>query len=200
MFDDRQISLRLLGVKDVKRNGEKIVKDNKTLIFYEGDSFEYSNTRPSDQVNLSNLNEVEKYCNKFLSNLGFSEKKFRLYSYKKESEAIQLQYVEQHRGYLIFSNEIIVVVSQNGITNLNFKFSNLKGFDYDEKIVPAYEILLRHYVKGNEVITNIDIGFDLTNLEKGKSYSSKPPIWRIKTSDGAIRSFNAADGSEIFDA
>lgn len=182
--------------------GTTVSKGSKSLTFKDSCSFTYVDSNPAETVNLKDKEKIIKYCVKFLNRLELPVSEF----YTDDDEyitrpdgSIHIVLNEKYNNHIIFSNEFKMDVSANGITRLECKLVKVDRNQSTKikNIVPAYQILLRHYIGNKDtVITDIDIGFDCTYVEKGKS-SITYPVWRVRTQDGKKpRFFSAMDGAE----
>lgn len=182
------------------------ISGTRTLTFTSGNSFTYIDKKPDQKVDIIHISETEKYVRKFLKDKNIDNSSYVLDAEPvKQGSEVVFNFTEKYKDFLVFDNYLKAVVSENGVTRLEVRHKEIKGFSADKvrDISAAYQILLEHF-NGDEntVITDVDIGYrdDTVNLEQeGLQSSEQLPVWRIKVKGTAepIRYFGASDGKEI---
>ncbi|MDR1439565.1 MAG: two-component system regulatory protein YycI [Clostridiales bacterium] len=115
----------------------------------------------------------------------------------------RLFYVQRHGGKPVFDSTVAVSVSASGgISAIEVRHRAIKDVSQDRQmsVVPAYQVVLKHYAGGGQAIRSIDIGF-MGQDEPSESplvESEEGAVWRVRTDDGGERFFEAAYGDEIF--
>lgn len=202
------ITSRLMG--ESFRNEAEAAKDNeiihgtKRLQFGSDSSFTYKDSNPAEKLNITGKEKAEKYVSELIKDLKLPvNSKYILY--KSDSNAdnsYSVTFVEKYNDFLIFNNSVEATVSSSGIHSLDYKFRKIgkNGFVKDtEKVLPAYQILLKNFNSGSKtVITNIDLGFSTSKASQDTKGLLESPVWRIKTKDSPVPlDFNAYTGAAI---
>lgn len=203
-YDRETIAAKLLGFVPSGGigDGDVLEKDGKKLVFRESSFFVYTDTAPSDEVEIEDLESTKSYIGKFLDRLGINAANYKLDSYVRNPDgSCTFMFTEKYRNFLVYDNSIKLTASQKGITYLESRHRKIKGFAAGSmRIMPAYQVLLKNFGEGDEnvVITGIDIGFKgYIKEEDNMQQFSQGPAWRVTTSNGDIRYFKASDGEEI---
>ncbi|RCX09088.1 regulatory protein YycI of two-component signal transduction system YycFG [Anaerobacterium chartisolvens] len=205
VLDREAVASVLLGkgfALPAKIQDDELLYDDKILKFINSGEFEYTDKSPDDYIDIQNIDKAEKYCRNFLSNLLLPVTDYALDTYKINSDkTVTFTFYEKYKSFFIFSNRAEITLSAKGVTRLECRVIGKKSLENTRSsisIVPAYQILLRHFSKGsNTVIQDIEIGFLCTYLNGESSYSSIPPVWRIIVQGEGPRYFSAFDGHEI---
>jgi regulatory protein YycI of two-component signal transduction system YycFG len=178
--------------------GKEISSNSKRVIFTDNISFTYTDSLPGDKVETSDKDKTIKYCIKFLDKLKLPVSEYHVDKYIKQDDGtVNIVFKEIYNDYIIFSNDFQIEVSNNGIKKLKCRLIKVNGEQSKgNSIVPAYQILLRHYTESKNTITGIDIGFICEYRQEGIS-STISPVWRISTEEDGERYFSTVDGSII---
>ncbi len=209
ILDTAALLERLLGLRpDIsigsEAGGEGNAYENgpKKLTVTGPNSFTYTDEKPEEHANITDLEECEKYLKKFLK-----EKKLDKTSYvpdgmpERQEDGVVFTYLEKYRGFLVYDNALKAVVSEKGVTYLEVSSREITRLSAEaiRDISTAYQVLLQNF-DGSEktVITSIDLGYkDFASLEENRlEFSEQLPVWRIKV-NGVDRFFGASDGKEI---
>ena len=113
---------------------------------------------------------------------------------------LKIHYIMIYDDALIFDNEIIVLLSGDGrILEIIGNYREIKKFSDSEpmKVIPPYQILLKHYNESEQVIQRIELGFMDQSKESHFVESEEGAVWRIRLEDGTERFFEATYGEEI---
>lgn len=198
----------LLGIEPAKEDSEAAEKETfengqSRLTFTGPNSFTYENGNPADTVDISNLNETEKYLKKFLKDRKLDNSFYVLDGTPEVREdGVVYTYLEKDKGFLVYDNYLKATVTKKGVTYLEVSHRQITGFSSEKisDISTAYQILLEHF-DGSEktVITAIDLGYRDVGDEEQNSLQSieQLPVWRIKIQGAQPRYFGASDGKEI---
>ncbi len=206
VLDREPVAAGLLGkgfdLPDEIENDDELLYDDKMLKFRNSGEFEYTDKSPDGYIDIQNIGKAEKYCRNFLSDLLLPVTDYTLDTYKINSDkTVTFTFYEKYKSFFIFSNKAEITLSSKGVIRLECSVigkKSLENTDSSISIVPAYQILLRHFSKAsNTVIQDIEIGFLCTYLNGENSYSSIPPVWRIIIEGEEPRYFSAFDGHEI---
>jgi regulatory protein YycI of two-component signal transduction system YycFG len=186
---------------NMKKNLE-IAEGSKKLVFRDRNFFAYTDEKPSGQLDMSDKDEMEKYLREFLKDLGLHISNYEVDWFSRNAdEGATFVFTEKYGKYLVFDNYTRVMVTKNGITNLECRYSRVKGLSKElTKIMPAYKVLLKNFSTGEGLaIINIDFGFKGYEPEGETLQYSEAPAWRVRLKDGTSRYFKASDGDEIAD-
>ena len=195
-FDRNLIAQQLLetqGINDKINENESFQRGSKSLTFLSKNSFVYIDNEPKQIININEKANAEKYVKEVLDKLKLPYIDLYLDAYEfNNDKSITLTFTEKYNKYLIFDNNAKVTVTDKGITSMNCKFVKVKGFETNKiDIIPAYQILLREFLKGsNGVIISIDLGYE-SFIENATKESSNNPVWRIKLKDGTQRIYKS---------
>lgn len=205
-FDRVKIAKNLLGNIDVNLNdlddGRVLTYDSKALSFESNNTLRYTDSQPSDTVDISSIDKVKKYLKKITDGIGLQLSVYDIDLYSiNEDGSITIEFVQTYKDFFVYDNYIKATVTKNGITEMKCSNKRVKGFSTGKavKIMPAYQVLLKNFGKGDEsVITNIDLGYKgIINMEKDMKESREVPVWRVKIQDGTKRYFTTGNGDEI---
>jgi hypothetical protein len=108
---------------------------------------------------------------------------------------------QKKEGFWLYSNYVEVAISQNGITYLKYNNRNAKEISGSQKIVPAYQILVKNLIDDSgTVISKIDLGFGEQVVGDDTKVLDDIPVWRItaKKSEKIVeRYFKVYNGEEV---
>jgi len=199
-YDRRAIGEKLLG-KDVFKGIElqedaEYTSGDRSLIFQAGNIVIYNNKNPADDVDISDLKKVRKYAENFINSLDLPMNEY--FSEKNNADgSITIYYKQRYKGFLIFYNEAEVTITEKGITSFRCKLIKPLEITSSRKVVPAYQILLKHFVKGdNTIITSIDLGF-AASFHESSVQVSEALVWRIGIEGQKPMYFNAMNAERI---
>ncbi len=200
---------KLLGRQFLNEAGSDVqentfVEGTKKLTFTGSNSFTYADASPAESVGIARAAEAEEYIQKFLKDKGLDNPTYMQDGEPvRDSDGITFNYIEKYKGFLVFDNYLTVKVSAKGVTYLEVRHKQIKGFSPDKvnDIAAAYQVLLENFT-GDEkaVITSVDMGYKdaVDSGENGLQFSEQLPVWRIKVKDSEKpRYFSASDGKEI---
>ncbi|MCR4436311.1 MAG: two-component system regulatory protein YycI [Clostridiales bacterium] len=186
---------------DEMKNGKAMAEGSRSLVFNSDHSLAYSDSRPQENLDISNRENVEKSLAKYLDLLGLPASAYFVDSYKAGPDgSITVIYREKFKGYIVFENYLEITAGKSGVLRLQCEYKKIENLKKSgSRIIPAYQILLKEYgpEMGPAVITNIDLGFKESRLEQDMKEIYKQPVWRIRTGDGSERFFKASNGEEI---
>lgn len=199
-FDRRKIGEKLLGVK-ISADGElgdgfEYTSGDRSLKFQPGNVIIYNDKNPSDNVDIYDIRKIRKYAESFIKDLDIPANQYFAEKYNSDG-SITLYYKQKYKGFLIFYNEAEVTITEKGITGFRCKFIKPLGIAAAKKIVPAYQILLKHFDGGdNTVITSIDAGF-VGSFHQSSVQASEALVWRIGIDGQKPLYFNAVNAEKI---
>jgi len=186
--------------KDYIEDKEELSEGSRKVTFLGSSWFKYSDENPSEHIDIFDRDEAEKYVKSFLSGLGLYIPQYKLDNFVVNPDnSITFHYIEKKNGFLVFDNFTVVTLAGGGVSSLEYKHREIKGFTSDSlPVLPAYKILLKNFSYGENItITGIDIGFKGYKPEQEIKEYSEAPAWRITIKGGTPRFFKASDGEEI---
>jgi regulatory protein YycI of two-component signal transduction system YycFG len=166
----------------------------------------------NSDLDLNNTRNLEKHSRDYLLSRGIKVPNFILdrcfkninnsLQNSSSDETVTLIFIEKFKNFLIFDNEISLIISKRGIQSAISTVKRIKGFTKTNSLImPAHQVLLKKFYNEKDiVIKSIDIGFkgfDGGNEELESKETSQSPAWRITTGDGREIFLKAYDGEEI---
>ncbi len=204
-FNIDEIIQKLSG--DAKLNtdalvqGNAIVKGEKKISLEGNNVLVYENANPSENVDVNNMDEVEKYARKFLSDIGIKVSAYRLDRQSRdETGEVSLHYIEKFGKHFVYDSYINVVIGERGVKSLIFSKKNFKKLSSGTvNVMPAHQVLLKNFNNKGEniVIVAMDIGYKSFAEEAETVEAQEWPKWRIVFEDGTERYFSAVNGEEF---
>ena len=203
-FNRERIVQKLMGIpglsaEEISSSMELTAGDRK-LVFTDENSFVFSDSAPAGSMDISGKDGTEKLLRGFLEDIGLKVTGFRLDGYiQNDDGSVTCIFTEKYKKFMVFDNYIRVVVSGNGVSRIECKYRNVKGFSQDKvKVMPAHLVLLKNFGYGeNTTVTGISIGFKGYGAEQNVMEYSEGPAWRITVKGSRPRYFKASDGEEI---
>lgn len=199
-YDRKAVVEKLLGkevLADIElQEGFEYTYGDRSLIFQPGNIMIYSNKSPADDINISDLKKVRKYAENFINSLALPINEY--FSEKSNADgSITIYYKQRYKGFLIFYNEAEITITEKGITSFRCKLIKPLEISSSKKIVPAYQILLKHFLKGdNTIITSIDLGF-AASFHESSVQASEALVWRIGIEGQEPLYFNAVNAERM---
>lgn len=193
LMDTGNINIDLL-----EQSGE-MIKGSKKLRLESGNTIIFSDENPMQSINLSNLKSVKKHVVDFLRKLRLPISEYYLYAVRKNSDnSVTLLFNERYKDYLIYYNQAEVLVTDRGIAGVRISFVKPKQLkSLKNKIVPAYKVLLKNFIKGNKnEITGMDLGF-LCSYHEKSMLASEGLVWRVIVDGKKEMYFNASTAEII---
>lgn len=187
IIDKDLIIKRFFGdVKYIEENFNDSINavcGNKKLVIEKVNTFVYNNSDPQETIYLTDSKRVQSYLANLFSEINVSFEKF--YFDKQEEIADgQKKYTFRQKkdGFWLYSNYVEVAISKNGITYLKYNNRSAKEVTEGQKIMPAYQILIKNLIsdKGT-VINQIDLGFGEQFMGKDTKVIDDIPVWRVTT-------------------
>jgi len=205
-IDRKQVLDKLLGenvisLDNIKKNNS-FSKDAKTVTFLEKHIFTYDDYNPQGNIDISNKVKTEKYVRSFIKDLNLNSSEFYLDDYYiNPDKSITYAFYEKYKGYLLYNSFITVMISKNGITNIQCGLIKVNNLNYtDTKIIPAYTVLLKNFTDGkNTIIKSIDLGYRGSYTAVSQTEFSENLVWRVKMGDGTVQRFSINNGTKLPD-
>jgi len=191
---------------DVDLDTERLVQENdiimgeKKITLKEGNVLAYENANPSGNVNVNNMDEVEKCAKKFLSDIGIKISAYKLdRQSRNEAGEVSLHYIEKYGKHLVYDSYVDIVIGEKGVRSLSYSKKNFKKLSSDSvNVMPAHQVLLKNFNKDdNVVIVTMDIGYKSFAEEDETVETQEWPKWRIVFEDGTESYFSAVNGDEF---
>ena len=164
--------------------------------------FHYRFEEQPERITMISIDETDSELRAALKVRGIDlsafEKDFEMWD---EHGNLKIRYVMRFNDSLIFDNEIVIFLNGNGqILEIIGNYREIKSFSENDpmKVIPPYQILLKHYYKPDQVISKIELGFMDQSKESHFIESEEGAVWRIRLEDGTERFFEATYGDEIF--
>ena len=172
------------------------------------ESLRYHNPNPDENLNVSSIPALDAAVRKLMRETGIDLANFKLdYSSENSREyavgdGYFLQYVLEYDGNLVFDSNVNVTVTRGGgISSIHINYREIKSAlgEKHMKVVPAYQVILKNYHNGGDVIASINLGFMGQNTARDNPYveSEEGAVWRVRLIDGSERFFEATYGDEI---
>lgn len=184
-LDRNSIATKLLGGQfEVSSLGDEYQQGGRRLRFVSDTQFEYSDTQPNSDMDLSNDDRARKAALGFLKNTGILDTgKYVVDGLKRNQDgSVTVAFVESYEGYLIFDNYCLVTLDQKGVRQLLYGKLQVNGFTVKSgERFEAYQALLAYFKMGsNAVITAIDSGYKLEDaMMDGVEFVEMLPAWRV---------------------
>lgn len=177
-----------------------------------GASFVYRNAAPSEGIGMADAAALDSGVRAALAAKGVDLSQFALDSaaaadgggeWSGGGGGAELCYAQKYKGKLVFDSTVCVTVSASGgISEISVRRRGIKDDSQGRlmSVVPAYQVVLKHYAESGQAIRSIDIGFMGQNAPADGSFveSEEGAVWRVRTEGGGERFFEAAYGDEIF--
>jgi len=203
-FDIDKIIQKLSGDGALKTDmlvqGNDIIIGEKKIALKEGNVLVYENMNPSASVDVYNMDEVEKYAKKFLSDIGIKISAYKLdRQSRNEAGEVSLHYIEKFGKHFVYDSYIDIVIGEKGVKSLNYSKKNFKKLSSDAvNVMPAHQVLLKNLNKEeNVVIVAIDIGYKSFAKDDETVETQEWPKWRIVFEDGTESYFSAVNGDKF---
>lgn len=187
--------------EDIKA-GSSLTKGSRKITINPDNTLVYTNDTPSDNIDLSNREKLEKQVKKLASNAGIKISAYMLDDYIANPDgSISLVFIEKYKKFPVYGNRLAITVVSEGIRSIEFNCRKIKGLIRESpvKVIPVYQILLKEYNTGKSaVILKIDLGYrGMAGHDPEMLESSEGPVWRIVTREDGARYFEAGTGKEI---
>lgn len=186
---------------DVLVQEKMIVKGEKKISLEDSNVLVYEDANPSENVNVNNMDEVEKYARKFLSDIGIKISSYRLDRQNRDKAGeVSLHFIEKFGKHYVYDSYINVVISERGVKSLIFSKKNIKKLSSGTvNVMPAHQVLLKNFNSRGEniIIVAMDIGYKSFAEEAEAVETQEWPKWRIVFEDGTERYFSAVNGDEF---
>lgn len=204
-LDRAKIAAVILGDKTISVDSQKenieLVSGNKVLKYKGFNNLIYTNAKPTEKINISNRNEVEKCLKNFLNSLDIPASEYYTDEYKINSDGnISVVLRDKYKKLVFFDNCATFVVSKEGIISLDCTFRKIiKPTTKKYPIIAVYEILLKNFnINKNIIITGIDLGWYIGDKNEADiKGASAQTAWRIITKEGEKFYFNAYSGDRL---
>lgn len=175
---------------------------NKKLVIEKVNTFVYNNSDPKEAVYLADTKRVQSYLANLFKEMKVPFEKFYFDKTEETSEGQKIYTFRQKKeGFWLYSNYVEVAISKNGITYLKYNNRNAKEITGRQKIVPAYQILVKNLTDDSgTVISKIDLGFGEQFVGDDTKVLDDIPVWRItaKKSEKIVeRYFKVYNGEEV---
>jgi len=182
-------------------------RGDKKIVFNSDTEFIFTDKNPSSVVNVDSVERAQKYVWKMLEDAGLLSRGYIVDELQKNKDgSVSVTYIESFDGMLIFDNYCSVIVTDKGITQIEYCKRQIIGFSPQiaENQADAYQVLLSHFTEASSVvITGIDIGYKYScdNMMEHVQSTEKLPLWRVKIK-GKVKplylgDFNALEQPEI---
>jgi regulatory protein YycI of two-component signal transduction system YycFG len=175
---------------------------NKKLVIEKANTFVYNNSDPREAFYLTDSKRVQNQLANLFKEMKIPFEKFYFDKTEETSEGQKIYTFRQKKeGFWLYSNYVEVAISQNGITYLKYNNRNAKEISGSQKIVPAYQILVKNLIDDSgTVISKIDLGFGEQVVGDDTKVLDDIPVWRItaKKSEKIVeRYFKVYNGEEV---
>lgn len=168
------------------------------------ESLRYFNAAPYENLNAVTAAALDTAVRKVFAEWGIGLSGFITdYTWDTGDGGYIFDYVYEYDGSLVFDNNISVTVNgEGGISEVTINYREIKSASSANlmKVIPAYQVVLKNYYGGGDIITSINIGFMGQNTVRDNPFveSVEGAVWRVRLDDGSDRYFEAAYGDEIF--
>lgn len=163
--------------------------DGKKLVFSSGTKFVFINDKPGSEVDISKDDEVKKFAQKYMRDMGLIDGKYIMDELKRsQAGSVAVTFIEDYNGLLVYDNYCTATITGKGITRLEYGKLQIVGFTPErvQDLAAAYQVLLANYKEGGKhVITSIDIGYKFSEGYSMDAIQSVEllPVWRVKIKD-----------------
>ncbi|MCX7747143.1 MAG: two-component system regulatory protein YycI [Clostridia bacterium] len=205
-FDMKTAAKGLFGsekpINTLVSGGDPIINESKSVTLRKDNTLVYTDKSPAEAISLSNKYELEQYGRTIIKKMGFNSSEYYLDRYTEtigENKSITLTFRQNYKRFIVFDNYITATITEKGLTYLECSYKEPANISSrNEKVVPAYKILLDNMSSGNKaVIISIDVGFKSGYDEAKETNLMGGLVWRIKLEDGIDKYYSAIDGEEI---
>lgn len=205
-FDKDLIIKRFFGevkyIEEIFDESINAVCGSKKLVIEKVNTFVYNNSDPEEGDYLTDFKKVQSYLADLFKSINLSFEKF-YFDKMEDMEDGQKKYTfRQKKGeFWLYSNYVEVTVSKNGITYLKYNNRKAKEITGSQKIMPAYQILIKNLTEDSGTIINkIDLGFGEQFVGNDTKVLDDIPVWRItaeKSKKITERYFKVYNGEEV---
>lgn len=189
-------------IEEVFDESVNAVCGSKKLVIEKVNTFVYNNSDPEEEISLTDIKKVQNYLSDLFKSMNIPFEKFYFDKMEDTHDGQKKYTFRQKKGdFWLYSNYVEVTVSKNGVTSLKYNNRKAKEITGGQKIMPAYQILIKNMTNDNGTIINkIDLGFGEQFVGNDTKVLDDIPVWRITTEQsGKIveRYFKVYNGEEV---
>lgn len=189
-------------IEEVFDESVNAVCGSKKLVIEKVNTFVYNNSDPEEEISLTDIKKVQNYLSDLFKSMNIPFEKFYFDKMEDTHDGQKKYTFRQKKGdFWLYSNYVEVTVSQNGVTSLKYNNRKAKEITGGQRIMPAYQILIKNMTNDNGTIINkIDLGFGEQFVGNDTKVLDDIPVWRITTEQsGKIveRYFKVYNGEEV---
>lgn len=178
----------------------RAVCGNKELVIEKANTFIYNNSDPQETIDLNDSKKVQKHIANLLKVINVPFENF--YFDKTEDTGGQKKYTfrQKRDRFWLYSNYVDVGISKGGISYLKYNNRNANEITKGQKIMPAYQILIKNIFDSGTEISQIDMGFGEQFMGNDTKVLDDLPVWRITTikeKNIEERYFKVYNGEEV---
>lgn len=188
---------RLISVTNLY---EKHYSNNREIYFYKGENkgvITYVGKEVSYKPSSNTENSIIEAGEKFASDITLNSVNLTLTSIKAYDKYYELEFNEKYKDNILFSNYVIVRMSEHGVLEARtIRYNPIKFLGAKQEIFPIDEVLYNYMINNNNEekvkIIDIDLGYNLGVDEIGyNSVAEAVPYYRIKLDNGSTYYINA---------